>query len=166
MPEPRAYSPLQIVLHWVIAALILVQLTVNIDMQRAFAQRLTASDLPANFGAAFHATIGLTALALAIVRLAVRTSRGVPEPPQENHPLFNLIGHATHILLYGFLFFMPLTGALAWFTGLELAAVLHELGRLILIPAILLHIGGAIFEETVLGNPIFRRMIRAKSPRS
>jgi cytochrome b561 len=164
MPIPRRYSSLQIVLHWVVAALILVQLTVNSDMQQAFAQRLAGGSLPPDFGAWFHAGIGILVLALAVIRLFVRTNRGVPSPPKGNHPLLNALSHGTHILLYGFLFFMPVTGVLAWFTGIEFAAVLHELGRLILIPAILLHIGGAIVEEVILDNRVFRRMTQPEAP--
>ncbi|WP_449396022.1 cytochrome b [Devosia riboflavina] len=164
MSSPSGYSRVQIILHWTIAALILVQLTVNSDMQQAFAQRIAGTTLPENAGATFHAVVGISVLALAIVRLGIRHFQGVPLPPKGNHPLLNLLGHATHVLLYGFLFFMPISGAIAWFGGIETAGVLHELGRFILIPAILLHIGGAVVEELVLGNRVIKRMIRAKSP--
>ncbi|PXA99091.1 hypothetical protein DMC47_05155 [Nostoc sp. 3335mG] len=159
---PEDYSRLQIILHWVIAGLILIQLTVNRDMQQAFAQRLANDSLPENAGAFFHAAIGILALALALLRLLIRSRRGVPAPHSEE-PLIVFVSHATHLLLYGFLFFMPITGTLAWFTGIELAAVLHELGRLILIPAILLHVGGAVVEQFVMGNPVFQRMFGSRS---
>lgn len=164
MPSPSGYSRLQIILHWTIAALILVQLTVNSDMQQAFAQRLTGTTLPDNAGARFHVVFGIAVLALAVLRLGIRHFRGVPLPPKGNHPLLNLLSHATHMLLYGFLFFMPISGAIAWFGGVETAGLLHELGRFVLIPAILLHVGGAIVEELVFGNRVIRRMVRAKSP--
>lgn len=164
MPVPRRYSRLQIALHWIIAALILVQLTINSDMQQAFAQRLVGGPLPSSFGACFHAGVGILALVLAVLRLFVRTRRGVPSPPKGVHPILSALSHGTHVLLYGFLFFMPVTGALAWLAGIELAAVLHELGRLILIPAILLHIGGAVVEEVVLDNRVLRRITRPEIP--
>jgi Cytochrome B561 len=164
MPVPARYSRLQIALHWTIAVLILVQLTVNADMQRAFAHRLSSGTLPSDFGAWFHAAIGILALALAVARLFVRSNRGVPSPPKGTHPLLNALSHGTHMLLYGFMFFMPITGAVAWFTGLELSAVFHELGRLVLIPVILLHIGGAIVEEVVLDNRVLRRMTHPEAP--
>jgi cytochrome b561 len=164
MPAPRSYSHLQIALHWVIAALILVQLTINTDMQKAFAQRLSGTTLPDSAGATFHAVVGIAIVVLAIVRVSIRTRRGVPAPHKDNHPIVNGLSHATHLLLYSFLFFMPITGALAWFTGVELAGVLHELGRLVLIPAMLLHLGGALFEEIVLNQRVIKRMVRTKSP--
>lgn len=159
MRHRDGYSRLQITLHWTIAVLIVIQLTVNADMQQAFAQRLASGVLRANSGALLHMVTGISVLALALLRLVIRLTRGVPEAPRDNSALVNLLSHATHLLLYGFLFLMPITGALAWFFGIEPAAVLHELGRLILIPAIFLHIAGVVVEELVLGNPILRRML-------
>lgn len=160
MRHPDGYSRLQITLHWLIAALIVIQLTVNADMQEAFAQRLATGALPPDSGAIFHMVIGITILALALLRLVIRLVRGVPEAPKDNSPLINLLSHATHLLLYGFMVLMPLTGALAWFFGIEWSATLHELGRLVLIPAIFLHVAGVVVEELVLRNPILRRMLR------
>ena len=159
MPAPRDYSRMQVTLHWVIAALIVVQLTVNADMQQAFAQRLALAAPPDNFGAWFHAILGIAVLLLAIFRLTLRRVRGVPAPDRGVHPWLTFLGHSTHMLLYGFLFIMPISGVLAWFFGLESAAVVHELGRLILIPAIFLHVGGALFEELALRNPVLKRML-------
>ena len=51
-----------------------------------------------------------------------------------------------------FIFGMPLTGAIAWFGGLEMSAEIHELGRLVLIPLILLHIAGGLVEHFVFRN--------------
>lgn len=165
MSHPDHYSRLQITLHWTIAVLIVLQLTVNGDMQQAFAQRLSSGDIPESSGAIFHIVVGISVLALALLRVVVRLARGTPEPPPSNTPLVNLLSHMTHLLLYGFLLFMPLTGALAWFFGIELAAVLHELGRLVLIPAILLHIAGVVVEELILDNRILARMVPANAVR-
>jgi cytochrome b561 len=160
MRSPKGYSPLQVTLHWTIAVLIVVQLTINADMQQAFAKRLQNGTPPQDFGALFHMVAGISILGLALIRLVIRLARGAPEAPADNSRLVNLLSHLAHLLLYGFLFFMPLTGALAWFFGIELAAVLHELGRLVLIPAIFLHIAGVVVEELVLDNRILRRMTK------
>jgi cytochrome b561 len=160
MHHAKGYSLLQIALHWTIAVLIVVQLTINADMQQAFAQRLASGTLPDNLGATFHVVMGLSVLGLAVLRLVLRLVRGVPDAPAGNSALVNFLSHATHLLLYGFLLLMPVTGALAWFFGIETAGVVHELGRLVLIPAILLHVAGVVVEELVLDNRILKRMIR------
>ena len=160
MPQPRGYSRIQIVLHWTIAALVIFQLFVNEAMQRAFADRLDGQIENQN-GALLHMVVGLAVLLLAIFRLVLRLLRGAPAPYKDTPAILRWLGHATHILLYGFIFLMPLTGATAWFLGLEFAAELHEIGRLILVPAIGLHVVGALVEHFVFRNDTLMRMLRA-----
>jgi cytochrome b561 len=160
MRHTDSYSRLQITIHWTIAVLIVLQLTINGDIQAAFAQRLASGDMTASAGAMVHIVVGISILALALVRLGLRLVRDVPASPPGNSSVVNFLSHATHLLLYGFLFLMPITGLAAWLLGLEWAATLHELGRLVLIPAIFLHITGVVVEELVLDNRILKRMLR------
>lgn len=163
MPAPRGYSKIQIALHWTIAVLVLLQLFVNEDMQRAFNDRLEGGQLGASSGALLHIVVGLTVLALALLRLTIRLVRGAPPPHASNPAIVNWLGHATHFLLYGFIILMPLTGAIAWFFGVEFSAKLHEIGRLVLIPAISLHVLGALVEHFVFRNDSLRRMLKASA---
>ncbi len=162
---PKGYSVLQIVLHWTIAALVVFQLLVNEDVQDAFKDRSDSGRLDGEVGAIVHITVGLTIFALAIFRLIIRFWRGVPEPHDTNPALVNFFGHAAHVLLYAFLFAMPLTGAIAWFTGLEFSAELHELGRLVLIPLILLHALGALAEHFVFHTNSLTRILKSEPPK-
>lgn len=161
---PDGYSLLQIVLHWTIAALVVLQLTVNEDVQKAFKDRVDGKQSDGELGALVHVVVGLTILALAILRLVVRIRRGAPEAHASNPWLVNLSGAVAHWLLYGFIFLMPITGAIAWFTGLEFSAELHELGRLILIPLIGAHVLGAFAEHYVFRTNSLRRMLKAEPP--
>jgi cytochrome b561 len=158
---PKGYSLLQIALHWVIAALVVFQLAVNEGVQDAFKDRAEGSKPEDDLGAALHIAVGLTILVLTAVRLMIRLRRGAPEMHRSNPPLVNIIGHAAHIALYGFLIGMPVTGAIAWFTGLELSAELHELGRLVLIPLIAAHVLGALAEHFVFKTDSLMRMLGA-----
>lgn len=161
MPQPRGYSRIQIALHWVIAALVIFQLFVNEAMQHAFADRLDGKQVEDENGALLHMAVGVTVLVLAATRLAIRLWRGAPPPHKDTPVVLRWLGLATHILLYGFIFLMPLTGATAWFLGLEFAAELHEIGRLILVPAIGFHVIGALAEHFVFRNDTLMRMLRA-----
>ncbi|QDZ10675.1 cytochrome b [Devosia ginsengisoli] len=161
MPQPRGYSRIQIVLHWTIAALVIFQLFVNEAMQHAFADQLDGKQVEDENGALLHMVVGLTVLLLAAIRLIVRLLRGAPAPYKDTPAILRWLGHATHVLLYGFIFLMPLTGATAWFLGLEVAAELHEIGRLILVPAIGVHVIGALAEHFVFRNDTLMRMLRA-----
>jgi cytochrome b561 len=100
-------------------------------------------------------------LVLAAIRLTIRIIRGAPAPYKDTPVILSWLGHATHVLLYGFIFLMPLTGAIAWFFGIELAAEAHEIGRLILVPAIGFHVLGALAEHFVFRNDTLKRMLRA-----
>ena len=161
---PDGYSLLQIVLHWTIAVLVVLQLTVNEEVQKAFSDRVDGKEIDGEHGALLHVGAGLTILALAMVRLVVRFRRGAPEAHATNPRLVNLAGAVAHWLLYGFIFLMPITVAIAWFTGLELSAELHELGRLILIPLIGAHALGALAEHYVFRTNSLRRMLEAEPP--
>ena len=161
MPQPRGSSHIQIVLHWTIAALVIFQLFVNEGMQHAFSDRLDGEAIDEMGGALLHIAVGITILVLAAIRVVIRTIRGAPEPYKDTPAILNWLGHLTHMLLYGFIFFMPLTGAIAWFFGVELSAELHEIGRLILVPAIGFHVIGALAEHFVFRNDTLKRMLRA-----
>lgn len=158
---PRGYSRLQIVLHWTIAALIVVQLAYNEPMQIAFEDRVSDGDLAAGGGALFHIVVGSTVLLLAVVRLFVRAHRGVPGPHPGNPPIVTWAGHATHAALYIMIFAMPLTGLAAWLLGSESSATLHEAGRLVIIVLIGVHVIGALAEHFVFRNNALLRMLGA-----
>lgn len=160
---PGGYSLAQIVLHWTIATLVIFQLIFNKPMQEAFDDRIDGEPIDEMGGATIHIAVGVTVLVLAIIRLAIRLTRGAPAAHDDKPAIINWLGYATHFLLYGFIFAMPLTGALAWFLGIELSAEIHETGRLILIPTIGLHVLGALAEHFVFKNDTLIRMLRPSS---
>jgi cytochrome b561 len=159
----QGYSLPQIVLHWTIAALVVFQLVFNKPMQEAFDDRMDGEMSDEIGGALIHVAVGVTVLVLAIVRVAIRFTRGAPPAHRDKHAILIWIGYATHLLLYGFIFAMPLTGALAWFLGIEASAEIHEIGRLVLIPVIGLHVLGALAEHFVFRNDSLMRMLRPAS---
>lgn len=161
---PKGYSLLQIVLHWIIAALIVFQLLVNDGIQHAFDDRMDGEPVDDGPAALLHIVVGITVLVLAVIRLGVRLTRGAPPPHGDNPAVVNWLGYATHFALYTFIFGMPITGAIAWFGGVEISAELHELGRLVLIPLILLHIAGGLVEHFVFRNDTLLRMVRPQRP--
>ena len=163
---PERYSGLQIGLHWTIAALVVLQLVYNEPMQRAFDDRVADGSLGLSGGAFVHVVAGSTVLLLAIVRILVRFRRGVPGAHAGKPMFVTWIGEATHIALYVMIFAMPLTGLIAWLFAIEGIAALHEIGRLLFIPIIGLHVVGALAEHFVFRNDGLMRMFRpATGPR-
>lgn len=161
MTAPQGYSRLQITLHWVIAALVVFQLVVNEDMRVAFRDKLMGAEAPMDPLAILHMVFGLAILGLALLRAMVRFMRGTPEIDAEVPVSLRWLAHLTHFFLYAFIIGVPLTGAIAWFGLAEWSAELHEIGRLVLIPAIFLHVAGALVEHFVFRNDSLKRMFKA-----
>jgi len=162
---PDRYSAAQIALHWTIAALIVVQLVYNEPMQDAFDDRLDDGGGLAG-GALVHMVLGSTVLLLALVRVAIRLRRGAPPPHDDKARLLAWAGQATHLALYGMIFAMPLSGLLAWFATSESLAEIHEIGRLVLIGLIGIHVLGALAEHFVFRNDSLLRMFRPAEAKS
>lgn len=78
MQEIRRYSLVAICLHWAIAALILFNIAIGRSAMEAIESK---SDLPGGFyWLQFHKSIGVTILALTLVRLAWRVVKRPPAP--------------------------------------------------------------------------------------
>lgn len=162
MKQPTSYSLLQIALHWTIAVLVILQFVINADMRQAF-QTLVLGAGPAlaeqKDGVLFHIIAGTAILLLTVLRLGVRFWRGAPAPEAGIPPFIAHIATLTHVLFYALLIAMPVTGLFAWGFASETFGMLHETGRLLLLPAVLAHALGALVEHFVLRNDTLRRML-------
>jgi cytochrome b561 len=159
--KPAGYSGTQIILHWTIALLIAIQFLFHDAMEDAFddlvdGDRVRGDDLA---GAWLHAGIGMTVLALAIVRLIIRLRRGAPPAHRDKSVFWIWIASATHVALYGFIFAMPIVGAVAWFGLIEDAGDIHATASKILLALIGLHAAGALAEHFVFRNDTLKRML-------
>ncbi len=128
---------------------------------------------------ALHKSIGLTLLALVILRALWRLSEQRPALPPM--PIWQVrVAIGTHLLLYGLLFLMPLSGwlynsasgfPLQWFHVLNLPALaradphlkvlarsLHEIGAGALIGVVALHMRAALKHHFIDNDVTLRRM--------
>ncbi|WP_137931909.1 cytochrome b [Mesorhizobium comanense] len=163
MPDTGAttYSKTQVVLHWSIALLILVQFLAHDGMEhvwRAFrrGQEAAGSDVPMAY---MHVVLGLAVLVLACWRLRLRVTIGVPPVSGMEHPALQLLAKATHLVIYALIFIVPLSGMAAWFLNVPGAGRVHVLGKDILLYVVLLHTAGALFQHFVLKSDVLRRML-------
>ena len=163
MAETRlGYSGAQIALHWAVAALVVAQIVLHDGMVAAYAAgrgggTATGSDL---FLADLHVAFGIAVFALALMRVALRVSRGAPPPPRDEHPALRFAARATHFALYALILLMPVTGGLAWFGGVEAMAGLHGAGKAAILVLVGLHVLGALYQHFYLGTDVLRRMLR------
>lgn len=154
----KGYSALQIGLHWTVALLIVAQFLGHDGIAAAWdAFKDGAAVAPAQL-AYLHVIVGLSILMLALWRLWLRFSRGVPPAPETGHPALRLLAKATHVAIYALIIGMPLGGAAAWFLGIEPAAAAHSLAAAALFWLVILHVAGALVEQFVLKSGVLARM--------
>jgi cytochrome b561 len=100
------YNAAAIVLHWLIALLIVVQLFLGWWMNEWVPDHSPQQDAIQSW----HVSLGVTILLLVIVRIAARIARPPPPEPADipgwERPLINI----THSLFYVLLLAIPLTG--------------------------------------------------------
>lgn len=173
---PDRWGSVSQTLHWLIAALILLLGVVG----------LTMGELPKTpkyfWVYTAHKSLGLTVLALVIVRLGWRLYAGAPKPVPGTPGWQERIADATHALLYVMIFAIPLSGWLydsasglrpfRWF-GLvavpklgapnehlrDLSHTVHEWGFWLLIAVVLAHAGAAFYHHLFQRDATLARML-------
>jgi cytochrome b561 len=97
------YSGVAMVLHWVVAALILVNVGLG----------LSADSIPDSYVRSvidLHKSIGITVLGLVILRVLWRLAHRPPAMPARYGPLERLGAHAAHGVLYLLILALPISG--------------------------------------------------------
>jgi cytochrome b561 len=108
--DPARYSRVAIWLHWIIAALILVNLAIGL-FHEDFAKPVRASMM------FYHKAIGLSVLGLTLVRLGWRLGHRPPPYDAALKPWEVKLARATHWLFYALLIALPTSGWLLVSTG-------------------------------------------------
>lgn len=157
----QGYSRLQIGLHWVMAGLIVTNLVFE-DWIKAGWRAIETGGAPVyDAGALAHIGVGVAVLALALWRLGLRFTRGVPDLPTGMSAPERLVAHLGHGLLYALMIGVPLVGLLAWFGASEDLAELHELGKPLFILLVAAHVAAALWHQFVKKDGLLMRMKRA-----
>jgi cytochrome b561 len=161
-------------LHWTMAALIFA--AIGLGVASAF---LPVGQQPRKGLLEIHKSLGLTILALLMVRLAWRLWAGEPPYRQPLDRLTHLASRAGHLGLYALMIFMPATGyifsaaggySLPWFglwqwprllphdTGVaDWGELLHDRGAW-LIAAVLLHVLAVGWHHWIKRDEVLSRM--------
>jgi len=166
------FSPVQRLLHWLMALIIIAMLFIGIGMVSTLKPAYLTL-------VAIHKPLGLAILLLVILRLMVRIRRGAPPLPTDLPWWQALAAKASHVLLYALMFAMPLIG---WsmlsaggypvvVAGVHLPPVaphddtLHAILRtahtwlaLLLFATVLLHLAAALFHALARRDGVFSSM--------
>lgn len=160
-PAAAGYSRAQIALHWIVALLIVPQFVLHDAMSEAWDRVEDGLEVTFDPLVAAHVFGGLAVLALVLWRLVLRARRAAPPPPEAEHPALKLVAKAVHGGLYLVALLLPVSGAAAWFGGIEAAAEGHEVLKALLLALVALHVAGALYHQFVLRTNIMDRMKRA-----
>lgn len=165
------YTRVAIAFHWVIAALIVINLGLGI----------AHDSLPKDWQVMpLHKSIGLTVLALTIGRIVWRLMHPAPPLPGDLKPWERMSAHVSHFLLYAFMLALPLTGwamssgpkrrPLEWFGLVDVpylpvspaaAGLGHDAHGVLgwaMIALLVLHIGAALRHHFLLRDNVLARM--------
>jgi cytochrome b561 len=99
------YNGVAMAFHWVIAALIVVNIAMGLymgDLGRDDPMKFTIVQ--------WHKSIGLTVLVLSLARLGWRLVHPVPRLPAGMHPFVAGFAHFTHYFFYFLIIAIPLSG--------------------------------------------------------
>jgi cytochrome b561 len=171
--EPDRFSGLQRLLHWLMALMVLTMLFVGVSM---------VSTLKPFFLTliSIHKPLGISILALAVLRLIVRWWLGAPELPDDLPRVQALAAKLSHVMLYALLIVMPLVGwgmlsaggyPIVLYGSIHLPKILPHDGQLhagllmthivlayIFFATLLLHVGAALFHALIRRDGVFRAM--------
>ena len=154
-----SYALPQIVIHWAVVALVIVQLASSDGMESFWDRNENGPPgFPDTAPALLHAGSGALILVLMIIRVALRMRYGAPPLPADLPDLIKRLAHLNHYALYATLLLLPPTGVLALFvfTG---AADVHEVLKNLLLVLIGLHVLGAAFHAFIRRDGVIWRII-------
>ncbi len=158
------YSKLQIVLHWAITILVIQQVVLHegiVGLSEALRTDVTPTGVQWIM-TRMHVLLGLLLFALAALRIWIRIKHKAPAPPEEQNPVLNLLSKLTHLMLYVVVLLMPISGSLAWFGEVEVAATGHRLAKFVLVAFVVLHVVGALYHRFIVKDNVMQRMLRAE----
>jgi cytochrome b561 len=169
----QRFTPLQRLLHWLMALCILSMLFIGVGMVSTVAPKY----LPL---ISIHKTLGIAILVLVLIRLAVRLRDGAPKLPADLPEPMKLAAYLSHYLLYALMIGMPLIGwamlsasayPVVLLGGVQLPAILpqsdsvrtllwhaHVYLAFAFFAVILLHVAGALFHALVRRDGVFDAM--------
>jgi cytochrome b561 len=176
--HPR-FAPLQRLLHWLMAICILAMLFIGVGMVSTIMPKYVPL-------LSIHKSLGISILALALIRLAVRLRYGAPPLPADLPEPMKLAAYLSHYALYALMIGMPLIGwamlsagayPVVVFGRVWLPAILPQSDSLhtllwdahfylafAFFALVLMHVAAALFHALVRQDGVFDSMAPELSP--
>lgn len=188
--SPARWPAVLVLLHWAMAAALAAMLAGGIAMTRAAEHAAQTGDFSATVAGLplfqayqLHKSVGVTLFALVLLRFAFRLALPTPTLPGHMRPAERLAARGAHVLLYGLMLGLPISGwllASASTLGLPtvvfglfelphplgpdagremLFGTLHWLGGWALIGSASLHVAAALKHHFVDRDDVLRAML-------
>lgn len=154
------YSRLQIILHWVVFLLIAQQYLFKDGISSAWEQITTGGEASISPLVLAHVLGGGLVMLMALWRLRLRAKQGVAQTAGGG--LLDVLAKLVHVGLYLLMLLMPLSGSVAWFLGVEVAAQGHNVMKVALLALVALHVLGALFHQFILRDGTLDKMRKAR----
>lgn len=161
MTIPKGYTRLQIALHWIAALLIVQQYLFKDAISAAWEAATRGLESAFNPLVLAHVAGGGLVLLFALWRLSIKARRGTPAMVGDSAAQ-RALAKLVHVGLYALMILMPLSGSVAWFGGVEVAAQGHNILKIALLAFVALHVVGALYHQFVLKDRLINRMRRAE----
>jgi cytochrome b561 len=160
MATVQGYSKRQIRLHWLAAILIVSQFIFADGISQAW--RVVENGGAAVFSpmVGLHVVGGVLVLLIALWRIRLRRTRGVPDAPANDPPLQKMAAHVAHLGLYALMILLPISGGMAWFGGVQAAGEAHQVLKMLLILVVALHVVAALYHQFIVKDRLLLRMMR------
>lgn len=169
----QRFTPLQRLLHWVMAICILAMLFIGVGM--------VSTVMPEYLSLiSVHKSLGIAILVLALIRLAVRLRTGTPPLPASLPEPMKLAAYLSQYALYALMIGLPLIGwamlstadyPVVLYGGIRLPAILPQSDSLhtllwdahfylafAFFALVLLHLAAALFHALVRRDGVFETM--------
>lgn len=174
-PAPTRYGAASIALHWLMLLLI-IAVYATMELREIYPKDTPERDAMK----AWHFTLGLSVLALVVLRIGLRLMATTPPIVPEPAAWQSLLAKVIHFALYAFMVLMPLVGWLILsgegktipFWGLELPPLItedkslaelleevHEIAGKVGYALIGVHAAAALFHHYGVGDNTLRRML-------
>ncbi len=167
------FTPLQRVVHWLMAAMVLTMLFIGVGMVSTLQPKFLTL-------IAIHKPLGIAILVLVVFRIGLRLRRGAPPLPADLHWTQAAAAKASHVLLYVLLVAMPLVGwsmlsaggyPIVLYGPIHLPQIMphndtlhavlrtaHTCLAYLFFATILLHVAAALFHGLVRRDGVFESM--------
>jgi cytochrome b561 len=174
----RRFTPLQRLLHWVMAICILAMLFIGVGMVSTIMPKYLEL-------VSIHKPLGIAILVLALIRVAVRLRNGAPPLPTDLPKPVRLAAHLSHLAFYLLMIGMPLIGwamlstasyPIVLFGGVHLPPILPQSDSLhallwdahfylafAFFALILGHVAAALFHALIRRDGVFESMASAST---